>query len=77
MPICRAAQQLLHADAPRTAAAIFNDNRLLEALLKMLCQNARQHIRAAAWWKWHNDGNAAHWESVLRRGNTRQQGCGQ
>ena len=47
------------------------------ALKKMLRENPRQHIRAAAWRKWHNDGNAAHWESVLRRGNTRQQGCGQ
>ena len=77
MPIRGAALQLLHADAPSTTATIFHDNRLLEAFLKMLRKNPRQHIRATTWRKGHDDGNAARWESILRRSALRQEGCGQ
>jgi hypothetical protein len=77
MPIRGTPLQLLHANAPRTAATIFHDNGLLEAFLKMLRQNPRQHIRATTWWKWHDDGNTTCWERILRCGMLRQEGCGQ
>jgi hypothetical protein len=77
VPIRGTPLQLLHADAPSTTATIFHDNGLLEAFLKMLRKNPRQHIRAATWRKWHDDGNAARWERVLRRNALRQEGCRQ